>query len=563
MNLRTRRRRSRSTRISGSLVCAALTSAQVVACTSTEAGGDTETTGETGEPLPDPDFGEFGPLSGPEGRGSFRFGAASAATQIEDQNEHTDWWVFTLPLAEGGVGKGSHVGDAALGFTKAIDDVQLVTDLHLDSYRFSIEWARIEPQRDQIDEAGLAHYDAFIDALLEAGVRPNVTVHHFSNPAWVDNPLDLDCTGGPSDSNLCGFGHPEGGPLVIEEMRAHAKLLAERYGDRVDDWATVNEPINYLMASHGVGAFPPGKVGIFDFQEKFMPAVRDYVLAHAAVYDAIKTYDTIDADGDGIAANVGLTLNVVEWVPARDNMLSDDPADIAARDRIYYAYAYLLPEALRTGKFDNDLDGELEEDLPQLQGTMDWLGVQYYARAGVTAEPGLVPLLSATPCFDTLDLGSCVPPLDPTYCVPEMRYEYNPDAVYGILMDFSQRWPDLPMIISEAGIATEVGNRRAENTVRTLEQVERAIADGADVRGYYHWSLFDNFEWAEGFVPRFGLYEVDYANGYARTPTLGADVYGEIARTRAMSDEVRTTYGGSGPLTPEGEGHDGPLCVGE
>jgi beta-glucosidase len=304
-----------------------------------------DTTGEetgTTEP-PDPHFGEPGPLAGEGGVGGFRFGAASAATQIEDQNENTDWYWFTLPISEGGVGKGTPVGDAAKGFSKAVEDVALLTQANLDSYRFSIEWARIEPTRDQVQEEGLAHYDAFIDALVEAGVRPNVTLHHFSNPVWVDDPRDIDCPNGPTDQNLCGFGHPEGGPLIIEELRAHAQLLAERYGDRVDDWGTVNEPINYLMASHGVGAFPPGKINIFSFEEDLIPTIRNYLLAHAAMYEAIKTYDTIDADGDGVAASVGLTLNVVQWVPARDNAVSEDPVDVDARDRLNYAYAYLIP----------------------------------------------------------------------------------------------------------------------------------------------------------------------------------------------------------------------------
>lgn len=526
----------------------------------TQADDDSTSESETGD-IPDPDFGEPGPLHGEDGLGSFRFGAASAATQIEDQNENTDWYWFTLPSSQGGVGKGTPVGEAARGFSMALEDVSLIGDLALDDYRFSISWARIEPQRDQIEEAGLQHYDDLIDALVAADVRPNVTLHHFSNPAWVDDPRFTDCVDGPSDGNLCGFGHPIGGPLVIEEMRAHAQLLAERYGDRVDDWGTVNEPINYLMASHGVGAFPPGKIDIFSFADVLIPTIRDYLLAHAAMYHAIKEYDTIDADGDGIAASVGLTLNVVQWVPARDNEVSENPDDIAARDRLNYAYAYLIPESIRGGTFDADLDGVPDEDLPELADTMDWLGVQYYIRAGVTAEPGLVPLLSATPCFDTLDLGSCLPPLDPTYCVPDMRYEYNPDGLGEILLDFGDRWPDLPLIVSESGIATKVGERRAENIVRSLEQTESAIDAGVDIRAYYHWSLFDNIEWAEGFKPRFGLYTVDYSGDYERTPTLGADVLGEIVQYRHMSPEMRATYGGSGPMTPEGT--PGELCIGD
>jgi hypothetical protein len=266
-------------------------------------------------------FAEIGSPSAPSGAQSFRFGAASAATQIEDQNPHTDWYVYTQPKAEGGLGNGTFVGDAAKGYTKALEDVELIAALGLDSYRFSIEWARIEPQRDQIDGAALAHYSDFIDALIARGIRPMVTVHHFSNPTWVDDPADQeDCKDGPSDANLCGFGHPIGGPLVVEEMRQHAQLLAERFGDRVDEWATVNEPVNYLVASYGIGFFPPGKSSLLSAETllgKLVAVIRDFVSGHAAMYGALKSADLVDADGDGVAASVGLTLSVADWVPAR------------------------------------------------------------------------------------------------------------------------------------------------------------------------------------------------------------------------------------------------------
>ena len=242
------------------------------------------------------EFAGIGPLSGSDGAGSFRFGAASAATQIEDQNTDTDWFVFTQPESEGGLGEHTFVGDAAGGFSRALDDVALVTGAGLESYRFSVEWARVEPQRDVIDEAALDHYSAVIDALLAAGVRPMITIHHFSNPVWVDDPRDKACAAGPSDTNLCGLGHPTGGPEVVAEMAEHAALLAERFGDRVDEWGTLNEPVNYLLAAYGIGFFPPGKMFVFDLVEEFMPVVRDYLAAHAAMYAAIKAGDGIDRD---------------------------------------------------------------------------------------------------------------------------------------------------------------------------------------------------------------------------------------------------------------------------
>ena len=499
-------------------------------------------------------FPELGSLTDDGGEGSFRFGAASAATQIEDMNTNTDWWWFTLPVDEGGRGQGHDpVGDASGGYTRAVEDVGLVTALGLDSYRFSIEWARVEPQRDVIDEAALAHYGEVLDALIAAGVRPMVTLHHFSNPRWVDDPLDLPCSDGPDDDNLCGLGHPTGGAEVIEEMREHAQLIAERFGDRVDEWATLNEPVNYLLASYGVGTFPPGKQYIYsedDLLGKFVPVVRDYLAAHAAMYAAVKAADVVDADGDGSPADVGMTLAVVDWVPAANGAISDDPRDVAAVERISYVFHHLPVRALREGRFDPDLDGELDEAQDAWAGTLDWLGVQYYFRAGVTGQQGLIPVLDLLPCFGGFDLGACIIPEDATLCVPTMGYEFRAEGMHTLLTDFGTEYPDLPLVVTEAGIATEVGARRAENVVRILEQIDRARRDGIDVRGYYHWSLFDNFEWAEGYAPRFGLYRVDYET-FERTPTGGAEVLGEIATTRTLTAAQRRTYGGTGSMTPE------------
>ena len=501
-------------------------------------------------------FGTPGSLSDPTGKGSFRFGAASAATQIEDANPKTDWYLWTQPVAQGGLGNGTFVGEASKGYSKAIDDIELIKSLHLDSYRFSIEWARVEPERNAIDESALQHYSDFIDALVAAGIRPVVTLHHFSNPVWVDDPRDPDCKNGPTDANLCGFGHPKGGPLVVKELEEYAKLLAERFGDRVDDWGTVNEPVNYLLASYGVGAFPPGKKYLFSLLDKLIPVFRDYLSAHAAMYAAIKAADTKDADGDGVASSVGLSLSVADWVPSRGGEISTDPADVAGRDRLVYVFHYLLADSIVAGKFDKDLDGTWDEDQPSWKGTLDWLGLQYYFRGGVTSVNGLVPVLGVTPCFSGFDYGSCVAPLDPSYCVPTMGYENYAPGLYSVLTAFRDRYPGLPLVVTEGGIATELGERRAENVVRALEQIQKALHDGVDVRGYYHWSLTDNFEWAEGFKPHFGLYAVDYAT-YDRVPTLGAEVFGQLAQARKVSSALHHTYGGDGPMTPEGTPPDG------
>ncbi|MCC7538678.1 MAG: glycoside hydrolase family 1 protein, partial [Deltaproteobacteria bacterium] len=445
-------------------------------------GGNPDTGAPDAGPIEDITFGESGSLAAPSGRGSFTFGVASAATQIEDMNPSTDWYLWTAPEPEG-LGRHTFVADGAQGYTRALQDVDLLESLNVDLYRFSVEWARVEPERDQIDEDALAHYDALLDELVARGIEPMLTIHHFASPVWVDDPRQGGACTAPSDTHLCGWGHPEGGPLVIEEITEHARLLAERFGDRVDDWGTLNEPMNYLLASYGVGLFPPGRALAISNLETFLAVLRDYIRAHVAIYEAIHEADTIDADGDGLAATVGLPLSVGSWLPARDNAPSDDPEDVAAAGRVRAVYHYLFPEAVLSGNADTDLDGVADEEHPEWANHLDWLGVQYYFRSGVTGQAILFPGVDAAVCFGDFDLGSCVPPEDETHWIPTMRYEFWAPGLHEVLVDLGNRWPDLPLLVTESGIATEVGRRRSEHIVRSLEQIARARDEGVDVRG--------------------------------------------------------------------------------
>lgn len=516
--------------------------------------------GEPGASTDPIDFGSYGPLSTDAGKGSWRFGVATAATQIEDMNPNTDWFQWTQPTADGGLGRSTFVGDATQGFSKDLDDLQLVKQLGVDSYRFSIEWARIEPVKGQRDQAAIDHYRAELEALTQMGIHPLVTIHHFSNPQWLIDLKNTSCPNGPSDTDMCGFGSP-GGSMIVQAMADHAAFLAQTYGDLVDDWGTVNEPMNYLLASYAVGFFPPGKLTINDFSQ-FIPVVKDYIAGSAAMYHAIKDNDKIDADGDGIAAEVGLSMAVIDWEPTRVHMPSDNPDDIAAVARIQYLFHYVFVDSVVNGTFDGDLDGTSDEDHPEWKGTADWIGLQYYARAGVSADaPLLGPPINLAPCFNGFDTGDCRIAPDTSYCVPRMGYEGFTDGIHDILVDFSKRYPGVPLVITEAGIATDTPRRRAENIVRVLESVTRARDEGVDVRGYYHWSLTDNFEWAEGFGPHFGLFSVDYTNGYARTATEGADVLTDIATARQITTQQRKDYGGLGPMTPEAGITSDDLCT--
>lgn len=512
------------------------------------------------EPIRDIVFEGPGPLIGDAGRGSFAFGAATAATQIEDNNIHTDWHQWSLRTEDGGVGQGKEfVGDAVGSFSDPELDLALIEELGLDDYRFSVEWGRIEPQRGVYDEEALAHYDRFIDRLVEMGVRPSITIHHFSNPVWVTAPGE-DCPeDGPTDENLCGWDSPHGTDLIVESIANFAALVAERYGDRVDNWVTFNEPINYIVAAYGAGYFPPGRSHLMGaiggnaqtpaFQ-RLVDVFRSFLVAHVAVYDAIKANDTIDADDDGVASAVGVTLNSVDWKGASGKKWSDHPDDLAAAERMHYLYHFFLVDALVNGTFDTDLDGKGDEQFPDWVGKIDWIGLQYYFRGGVTARPALIPALNLMFCFPPFDFGSCVKE-DPTKWVPTMSYEWHEEGIYNVLMRLKKRYANLPIVVTESGLAAINGKRRAEHIVRTLEQIQRARKAGADIRGYYHWSLTDNFEWHLGYGPHFGLYVVDREDNMRRSATEGATVYRDLIENRTITIEQRETYGGTGPMSVE------------
>lgn len=509
-------------------------------------------------------FPDEGPVSGEQGKGSFTFGAATAAAQVEESVPELDWYVWTAAPPDGLEMGEAFVGDAVRGYELALDDVALASETNLDAYRFSVNWARIEPSRDDVNQAALEHYDAVIDALTDAGIKPMITVHHFSSPVWVDDPRrdpETPCT--PSDADLCGWNDPAGGTLIIEEIAELGALLAQEYGDRVDEWVTVNEPINYFFSAYGTGSFPPGRGGVLDLLDPeafqaLLDTIERYAEAHVALYEAIKANDTIDADGDGVAAYVGYTLNVVDWVPGRDGAPSDNPSDIAAADNLRYVYNQLFTDAFVYGQWDANLDRVIEasEERADWEGKIDFLGVQYYFQAGVTdSEIFNIPVIDGFPCFAGLPVTeACIAAEDPTKCVPAMQYEYVEEGLGTILKEFGALWPELPLTVTESGLATEVGRRRSEHIVRSLEQILDARAAGVDVRGYYHWSLMDNFEWDLGFDPKFGLYTVDRdSSDYARTATEGATTLADIAGARRLTASMIEELGGTGPMTPEAE----------
>jgi len=505
----------------------------------------------------------------------FRWGTAVAGFQAEmgggpsSRDTGSDWWVWVHDPANVAAGRvsGDLPEDGPDEYDRYPEDFRRAARLHTDTLRLSIEWSRIFPgstagvdtsggitlatlqQLDALaDQAAVAHYRAVLEALRARGLEPFVTVDHFTLPLWIHDPIAArDALAGvdPNGPLPSGFG-PAGwlDPAIVPELAKLAAYLGWKYGDLVDLWAPLNEPL--VVATSGyvnvpgllAGNFPPGA---FTFTGA-IAVIRNEAAAQAAAYDALKQWDTIDADGDGAAAVVGTVHNMVAFHP-------QDPtkaADVTAAAHADYLFNRLWLNAVVLGDLDANANGTIDpgEHDPALAGKADFIGVNYYLRAtaaalGVSITP-VIPLLDFLPTISYRTARNPSAPPCPSVC-SDFGWEIYPAGLREVLATAGAY--GLPVYVTENGIADAADDRRAAYVVQHLAVLEQAIADGvADVRGYYHWSLIDNFEWASGYFPKFGLLRFDAATE-RRHLRRSARVFARIARLGDVPAVLRSRYG--------------------
>ncbi|HEY8426711.1 MAG TPA: GH1 family beta-glucosidase [Limnochordales bacterium] len=416
----------------------------------------------------------------PEG---FLWGCATASYQIEgsplaDGASPSIWHRFSH--TPGNV-HGGDTGDVACDhYRRWRDDVALMRELGLKAYRFSIAWPRVLPDgTGRVNEAGVAFYDRLVDALLEAGIVPFVTLYH-----W-DLPGALQDRGGWANRDVVGW------------FAEYAGVMFERLGDRVRHWITLNEPWCVAHLGYVAGVHAPGMRDLW----AGLRAAHHLLLAHG---EAVAAFRASKAAG----GKIGITLNL-----GPQHAATESEADRAAADRSDAYHNRLFLDPLFKGRYPDVLVRHFggawpevtDEDLAIIRRPIDFLGVNYYSRGVVADAPG-EGLLG----IRGVDTGG------PRTA---MGWEIYPEGLYELLVRLHREYGGLPLYITENGAAFddrldasgEVDDgERLDYLRRHFLQARRAIDDGVRLEGYFVWSLMDNFEWALGYSKRFGIVYVDY-----------------------------------------------------
>jgi len=426
----------------------------------------------------------------------FLWGTATAAHQVEGDNFNNDWWQWEQ------AGGGHICNDFTSGKAcdwwggRAEEDIARMADLHTNTHRLSLEWSRIEPQPGQWSEPALARYRQILTAMQRAGIKPMITLHHFTNPVWMNE---------------------RGGWLNHDSVAwfaAFVEKVVREFGDLCDLWCTLNEPNVYATQSFikndFIGGAKPGPVVFFHLLEHL-------TRAHAAAFHVIHRLQP--------QAQVGLAMHLVDWHPGHPL----NPFDRLLNRILDYSFNGVMLHALKTGEW-RPVFGRWQA-LPEAKNSLDWVGVNYYQRYDVRLS--LRSLFKrGTPFGGRLGLEKG----------PDWWGELWPYGLMTLLKRIYAQF-GLPIYITENGVPDPDDEHRPHFILDHLRRVWQALRMGIPVRGYYFWSLVDNFEWAEGYNPafHFGLYAVNFET-QERTPRNSARLYAEIAASGKITSDMARRY---------------------
>ena len=416
----------------------------------------------------------------------FLWGSAASAHQVEGNNLHNDWWAWEQA---GRVKEPS--GLACDHYRRYPQDFDLAVSMHHTAHRFSVEWSRIEPAEGQWNDEALAHYRDVVQALRSRRLEPVVTLHHFTTPQWMAQ------QGGWTN------------PRIVERFARYVHKVADAIGDSVRYWAPINEPMVHVRMHYIQGLGPPGAR---DLKQGLLVA-EHLIRAHAAAYRALHAAARPGQPAPmvGIAHHIPAFRPCHAWWP---------PDRWAARvtDGIFNA---AMLDAMTEGRWS--VPGLGTRAMPDAKRTLDFLGVNFYGRQFIHWRP----VLGQWPA-QTCDLGHH--PRQVTERT-SLGWDVSPEAFGEVLLDYTKL--GLPIFVTENGTYMADDARRWRFILRHIQAMARAMQRGAPVIGYLYWSLLDNFEWVEGYGPRFGLVDINYAT-QQRTVRESGKQYAEICRANRV-----------------------------
>jgi beta-glucosidase len=416
----------------------------------------------------------------------FLWGTATAAFQVEGNNENSDWW----PWEEAGnILHKQRSGPAADWWRNAEQDLDTAVTLGTNAHRLSVEWSRIEPEPSIFDDDALGRYREILQGMHDRGIEPMVTLHHFSNPRWLREKRDFN------------------GSIITDYFPRYVGRVVDALGDLVPKWVTINEPMVYAFLRYLSEDFPaPARSGFFGARE----ALRNMLRCHALAYHKIKEKQP--------EALVGVAKNMAVIQPRPPGSRID------ARWARFISWLFndMWLEAVMHGRPHPILGGR---GIPHLANTLDFLGVNYYTRFYVKFPPR----------GDLLDSD-----WGPDAVVSDGAYgEVYPQGLFAVL-EHARRYGK-PIYITENGVPDAKDTLRPNFLLTHLREVWRALNFSYPIMGYYHWSLVDNFEWDRGWTQRFGLIELDVET-QERELRRSGELYGEICRSRSISSEMARQY---------------------
>jgi beta-glucosidase len=429
-------------------------------------------------------------LKFPEG---FLWGAATSSHQNEGNNTNNDFWEWEK--TPGHVVDGTDSGLACDWWNRAEEDFDRAADLHMNTLRISLEWSRIEPEPGKWDIEAIERYRAMLQGLNDRGLRPMVTLHHFTNPLWVAE------KGGWTD------------PRIVTWFSNYARMAVDSFSDLCNFWGTINEPNVYAAYSYALGKWSPGKQDV----SAATRVMRNMSSAHAAAYHVIKT-----AQPEAI---VGPVQHVVLFDPADENSFL---SKWVARMRMSF-FTWRTLEAVTQGRFKFPLGLGFQKAF--LHDTNDYIGLNYYGRHLLRFSLQRAGELFAEEVDADPDVAWPLPWTDREIC---------PEGLYDLIMETHRRFQK-PIYILENGFAEENDRQRPAFILAHTAAVWKAIQDGADVRGFYYWTLVDNYEWVEGWTTPFGLIHLD-PETQQRTLRDSARLYGKIAESNSITEETVAEY---------------------